>query len=379
MLKTIDRYIIKQFLGTFLFILVVIMAVAVVFDISEKTEDFTRMTATFGQIVLDYYLNFIIYYSNLFSGLLIFIAVILFTGRLAHRSEVIAILSSGVSFPRFLRPYFISATVLTIVALAVTHYVLPNANRTRLAFEEVHIRVPFRVEEKDLHREIAPGVIAYFQTFSAQQQTGYRVSITRWVDGEPRSKLTADRARFDTLTGRWTMYDYVLREVADPLPAISTLGGKDGPATRPVPQPDRIVRGAQMDTLIALKPADLGQRNENATSMTSVELNSFIKEEVARGSNKVAFYMIEKHQRTAYPFATFVFTLIGVGVASRKVRGGTGVHLALGLLLTLLYIFAMKMTTVAATNAGFDPLAAVWLPNIVFSLVGIWIYRRAPK
>ncbi|MCB0791346.1 MAG: LptF/LptG family permease [Flavobacteriales bacterium] len=359
MLRTLDRYIIRQFLGTFLFILLLIMAVAVVFDISEKTADFAKMNASLREIVVDYYLNFVIFYSNLFSGLLIFIAVLLFTSRLAQRTEVIAVLSSGVSFPRLMWPYFVSATILTITALLVDHYVLPSANRTRLAFEEAYIRAPFQVKGKNIHREIAPGVIAYFESFNAQRKTGYRFSLEHWEKGELRSKLMSDRAQYDSVSGKWHVHDFFIR----------TMG----------PGGERTFSGPLIDTTLALTPSDVGQRNENAMSMTGAELDRFIAEERARGSDTMAYYLLEKYGRTAYPFATYVFTLIGVSIAGRKVRGGTGVHLALGVLLVLLYIFAMKLTTVGATNAGLDPLIAVWLPNILFGAVGIWIYRLAPK
>lgn len=359
MLRTLDRYIIRQFLGTFFYILIAIMLIAVVFDISEKTEDFAKMKASWHEIVLDYYVNFVIYYSNLFSGLLIFLAVLLFTSRLAHRTEVIAMLSSGVSFPRIMWPYFVAATFLTGVSLVTNHYVLPKANKVRLDFEEQHIRSTFRVHDKHLLREIEPGTIAYFETFSAKEKLGYRFSLEQWQDGSLTRKLTADRARYDSVTGAWVVYDYLLRELH--------------------PDGDRIQRGQELDTIIPMKPADLGQRWEFAMAMGWDEINAYIAKKFAQGDGSVMPYIIEKHQRTSYPFATYVFTLIGVSVASRKVRGGTGLHLALGVLLALVYIFAMKLTTVAATNAGLDPLLAVWLPNIIFALIGVWIYRKAPK
>jgi lipopolysaccharide export system permease protein len=358
-LRTLDRYIIRQFLGTFFFILVTIMLIAVVFDISEKTEDFTKMTATTQEIVLEYYVNFVIYYSNLFSGLLIFLAVLLFTSKLAHRTEVIAMLSSGVSFPRIMWPYFLAATILTGLSLVTNHMVLPGANKTRLDFEEVHVRSTFRVDDKHMHREIAPGVIAYFESFNAKDRIGYRFGLEQWEDGLLTRKLSADRARYDSTSGAWVLGDYMLRIMGDSL--------------------DHIIKGHETDTIIPLKPSDLGQRWEFAMAMGWDEINEYIAKKQAQGDDSVMPYLIEKHQRTSYPFATYVFTLIGVSIASRKVRGGTGLHLALGVLLVLLYIFAMKLTTVAATNAGLDPLLAVWLPNGIFLLVGIWIYRSAPK
>ena len=359
MLKTLDRYIIRQFLGTFFFILVTIMLIAVVFDISEKTEDFTKMKATTWVIIRDYYLNFIVYYSNLFSGLLIFLAVLLFTSRLAHRTEIIAMLSSGVSFPRIMWPYFLTATILTGLSLLINHAVLPAANRVRLAFEEEHIRATFHVNEKHLLREITPGSITYFESFNTNENIGFRFSMENWSNGELTRKLTADRAQYDSVSGAWRVSDYLLR----------TMDGSR----------EHIERGQLLDTIINLKPSDLGQRWESSMAMGWTELNAYIKAKMAQGDGSLMPFLIEKHQRTSYPFATYVFTLIGVSIASRKVRGGTGLHLALGVLLVLIYIFTMKLTSVAATNAGLDPLIAVWIPNVMFALVGIWIYQKAPK
>jgi lipopolysaccharide export system permease protein len=359
MFRTLDRYIIRQFLGTFFFILVIIMAIAVVFDFSEKTDDFAKMKAGWREVLGDYYLNFVIYYSNLFSGLLIFLAVLLFTSKLAHRTEVVAMLSSGVSFPRIMWPYFTAATLLTILSLVTNHLVLPGANKVRLAFEEQHIRATFRVDATHIHREIEPGTIAYFENFNVQQLTGMRFSLERWEDRMLVRKLTADRAVYDTVTGRWSVFDYHLR----------TMDGRE----------ELLQSGHQLDTLIRLKPSDLGQRWETSMAMTWNELNEHITAKQAQGDASLTPYRIEKHQRTSYPFATYIFTLIGVSIASRKTRGGTGAHLALGVLLALLYIFAMKLTTVAATNAGLDPFIAVWIPNVLFGTIGIWIYRLAPK
>lgn len=359
MLKTIDRYIIRKFLGTFFFMIVLIMMVAVVFDISEKTGDFAEMTATTEEIVKDYYLNFIVYYGNLFSGLFIFIAVLLFTSRLAHRTEVVAMLSSGVSFPRLLWPYFLAATFLAALSLVVNHMVLPAANKVRLAFEEKYIRATFFVEDTNLHREIAPGSIAYCEHYGAKEKTLYDFGLEQWKDNELIRTLHADRAEYDSLNGSWHLRDWSMRVLGD--------------------NGDRLSRGAMKDTVIPLKPTDMGQRWETAMAMSTSELDDYIVAKRAQGDGKVASYLIERHQRTSYPFAVYVFTLIGVGIASRKVRGGTGLHLAAGVALALLYIFAMKLTTVAATNAGLDPLIAVWSPNVVFAIIGILIYRNAPK
>lgn len=375
MFKTLDRYIIRQFLGTFFFILMLIMAIAVVFDISQKTEDFAKATATTKEIVVDYYLNFVVYYSNLFSGLLIFIAVLLFTSRLAGRTEIVAALSSGVSFPRFVRPYFIGATILTALSVYINVFLLPVSNRIRLDFEKRHIWSEYKLEEDNVMRDLGNGTIVYFESVDMPHLTGYRFSLEQWDDQRRlTSKLMSDRATFDTVTGRWTVYDYMIRHI----PAETTDTVSEGLDAPPVP-PERIVRGAKLDTLIALKASDLGQRLSIAAALDRHEIAAFIRDERARGGNKAAYYEVERDQRLAYPFATYVFTLIGVGIASRKVRGGTGVHLVLGVVLCLVYVFAMKITTVAATNSDFNPTLAVWLPNVIFGLIGVWIYVKAPK
>ncbi len=359
MLKTLDRYIIRQFLGTFFFMIIVLMMIAVVFDISEKTQDFAEMSATKSEIINDYYVNFIIYYGNLFTGLFIFISVLLFTSRLAHRTEVIAMLSNGVSFPRIMWPYFVAATFLAGLSLYINHQVLPAANKVRLAFEEKYIRAVFFVEDRNLHREIVPGTIAYCEHYGAKEKTLYTFSLEQWKGNELQRKLRADRAVYDSVNGSWHVTDWTMRTISNDV--------------------ERITRGHELDTVIPLKPSDMGQRWETAMSMSTRELDEYITQKQAQGDGKVVPYLIEKHQRTSYPFATYVFTLIGVSIASRKVRGGTGLHLAAGVGLVLLYIFAMKLTTVGATNAGLDPFIAVWTPNIVFAVVGIWIYRNAPK
>ena len=360
MLRTLDRYIIRQFLGTFFFMLVTIMMIAVVFDISEKTEDFARMTATTTEIVRDYYLNFIVYYANLFSGLFIFLAVLLFTSRLSHRSEIIAMLSSGVSFPRLMRPYAIGATLIAALSLYVNHELLPKANEKRLAFEEDYVRVvAFMVKDRHLHREVAPGLIVYGERFSIETLTLHDFGLERWENGALHSKLDAERAVYDSISGHWRAINYTRR----------VMGA----------QGDALTRGLELDTVLPLRPADLGQRVETAMAMPTGALNTYIADRLRQGDGRVGAYLIEKHQRTAYPLATYIFTLIGVGIASRKVRGGTGLHIAVGVMLVLVYFFVVQFTTVAATNAGMDPFLAVWLPNLGYALIGVWIYRTAPK
>lgn len=359
-MKKLDKYIIRKFLGTFFFMLAMIMSIAVVFDISEKLHKFVRADAPIVKVIFDYYLNFVFYYGNLFSSLLIFLAVLLFTSQMAQRTEIVAILAGGVSFKRILLPYFIGATILFGISLYFTHYQLPIANQTRLDFENTYLRGKFRINDKNLHRQYDAETIAYFESFSTINNIGYKFSIERWSeDGELEYKLMADRARYDSLNGQWKIENYYERLYSD--------------------QGEVLRRGRSKDTTLTLKPSDFGQRLEVASTMGYKELNDFIEEEKRKGSGKTVHYQIEKHQRTSLPFATYILTLIGVSIASRKARGGIGVHLAIGVFIAVTYIFALKVTTVAATNAGMNPLLAVWIPNIFFLIVGIVLYFKAQK
>jgi lipopolysaccharide export system permease protein len=358
-MKKLDLYIIKKFLGTFFFMLAVIMSIAIVFDISEKLEKLVKNQAPLSAILFEYYLNFVLYYGNLFSSLLIFLSVLLFTSQMAQRSEIIAILSSGVSFKRLLFPYFVGASVLVGLSLFFTHYQLPIANQTRLNFENQYLNRTYKIVDKNLHRQIDPETIAYFRTFNAENNFGSKFSMERWENGKLTFKLLAERASYDSANGSWHIENYYKRTITE--------------------FDDILSRGTKMDTIIPMKPTDFGQRLNIASTMSTKALEDFIEEERKKGSDKTVHFEIEKHQRTSYPFATYVLTIIGVSIASRRSRGGIGAHLAIGVLIAVSYIFAMKVTTVAATNAGLNPLLAVWIPNIFYLLIGVYLYTKAQK
>lgn len=359
-MKIIDKYIIRQFLGTFFFMLAVIMSIAVVFDVSEQLEDFVKSGAPLGEIIFDYYVNFVFFYGNTFSSLLIFLSVLLFTGRLAQRSEIIAMFAGGMSFRRLLYPYFIGASILVAISMYFTHYQLPIANQTRLEFEEKYLRKKFKIEDKNLNRQIAENTMAYFNSFSTSNDIGYQFSLEKWDDdGSLQFKLIADRARYDSATGSWRIHNFLIRRYG--------------------PRGESISQGNEMDTVLSMVPSDFGVRLNIASTMGHRELNEYIEAEKIKGSGQTVFFEIEKHQRTSYPFAAYVLTVIAVSMAGRKSRGGIGIHLAAGVFIAVVYIFAMKVTTVAATNAGLDPLLAVWLPNILFAGVALFLYGKAQK
>jgi len=340
--------------------LALIMSIAIVFDVSEQLKRFIKYEAPVDQIILKYYVNFVFYFGNLFSSLLIFLSVLLFTGQLAQRSEIVAILAGGVSFKRLLRPYFIAASILVAISLYFTHYQLPIANRVRIQFEEEYMNKKFKIKDANLHREIEKNTLAYFETFSTINNIGYKFSLERWNDeGRLEYKMLADRAKFNEEKSSWEIQGYRVREFTD--------------------QGEKIYRGSRLDTLLNMMPEDFGVKLNIASTMGYRELTEFIEEERRKGSDQTVFFEIEKHQRTSYPFASYILTVIAVSMAGRKSRGGIGVHLALGVLIAVVYIFAMKVTTVAATNAGLNPLLAVWLPNFFFAGVAILAARKAQK
>jgi len=360
MLKKLDRYIIFRFLGTFMFIMALLMTISMVFDLSEKLDDFLESNPSASEVIFDYYLNFVLHYGNLFSPLIIFIALIFFASQMAQRTEIVAILSSGVSFNRLLRPFFIAATILAGGALYLNHYVIPNANAERLAFEETYYRNKFNIKDANRHLELEPGSFVCFGRINLDRMEGKDFSLEHWgEDRKLKYKLTASTAKLDTVKGQWTMKRYLERRFTDVGEVIN--------------------QGALMDTTLNMTFEDFGRRDNFVSSMTTPDLNEFIDRERRKGSDKIPFYELEKHSRTSLPIATYVLTLIGVSLATRKVRGGIGMHIATGVLVVSLYIFAMKITSVMATNAGMNTLVATWIPNILFGVISIFLYVRAPK
>lgn len=360
MLKILDLYIIKRFLLTFFFILGLIMSIAMIFDISEQIDDFIKRDAPLFEILFKYYLNFILFYGNLFSPLLTFLSVIFFTSQLANRTEIVAILSSGVSFKRLMRPYFISATILATMSFFLNNYLVPEANKQRIDFENQYLR-GFRTNmDKHIHRQIRPDVMVYFDKFNTERKIGYQFSLENWDGVSLKSKLFANYIRWDTVQSLWQLENYYIRTY-----------NEDGT--------ESLVKGQKMDTVLAFSPEEFQTRIEDVQMLDVNELDRFIADETLKGSPNIVFYEIEKHSRNALPFSTYILTVIGVAMSSRKVRGGIGAHIAAGLALAVTYILAMKVSTVYATNAGLDPLIAVWIPNLIYGILAAYLYWKAPK
>jgi len=276
---------------------------------------------------------------------------------MAQNTEIVPILSSGASFNRFLRPYFFSATALVVLTILMYNFFLPPSNKARLDFEEKYWRTNF--SNTSGKKQIIPGVMVSFGSYDIDNQTITNLAIETWKGEKLESILKAYRAKGDSTTKVWNITNFNVRE----------FGERD----------DYFYIGGSVDTVFNFNLTDLIYRDNVIEAMNYKELNAFIKKERLRNSDRIPLYLIEKYNRFAAPFAIYILTLIGVSVSSKKSRGGLGVNIAIGLSICVLYIFSMKMTTVAALNVGFSPLAAVWLPNIIFAFIALWLYKIAPK
>lgn len=358
-LKILDLYIIKKFLGTFFYAIILIISVAIVFDITEKLEDFIDRQAPLNEIIIHYYLNFIPYFANLFSSLFTFIAVIFFTSKLAYNTEITAMLNSGMSFRRLMLPYMISAAIIAGISFSLGHFIIPPANKIKLKFEEKYIRNPIRYSDRDIHKQIEPGVFIYIESFNNMENMGYKFSIEKFEKDTLVSKLNAEVVAWDSINSKWKLINYRIRD-------YKSLD-------------EDFITGKHIDTTINLLPSDFKQRESIVETMNMFELNDFIEEQQMTGAKNIESFLIEKYRRTASPFATFILTIIGASLASRKIKGGIGLHIGLGFLFSFSYILFMQVSTTFSIEGTMDPLLAVWIPNIVYAIIALILYRLAPK
>jgi len=358
-LKKIDIYIIKKFLGTFFFAISLLILIVIVFDVSEKIDEYLEKQATLYEIIFVYYLNFIPYFINLFSYLFTFIAVIFFTSKMASNSEIVAILSSGISFRRFLVPYMISAIFLGIMSFYLANFLIPKTNQKMMAFEKAYLKNPYRNLDRNIHMQISPGHFVYMESYNNFMNTGYKFAMENFKNNRLVYKLNSQRIVWDSAVGEWSIRDYVIRTYEGNRETIRT--------------------GERLDTVINMKPSEFTFILEDMKTMNFTELRAFIDKERLKGSKQIKEYEVEKHKRIADPFATIILTLIGVSISSRKVRGGIGMHLGFGLALTFSFILFSQITTVFATRGSLSPWVAVWIPNFLYSIIAVVLYRYAPK
>ena len=361
-LKILDRYIIRKFVGTYLFSIAMIVIVVVVFDYVEKIDDFATNHAPIDAIV-DYYLNFVPFFVNQFSALFTFVACIFFTSKLAHRTEIVAMLSGGMSFRRLMWPYFIGALVITAISLSLSLWIIPVSQRTCVSFEETYItRNKNRSVRYDRHiyRQIEPGTFLYIRGFSNNSKQASFMAIEKYEGGSVRESLDASEVKFDEAAKRWTAQRYIKRSFDEN--GVETFS-----------------QHRNLDTLLNIDINELGNMQSMVKTMKIGELNAFIDQQKAKGSDMIRHFEVEHHTRYSYPLGTFILTLIGVSLSSRKLRGGTGLHIGIGIVLCFSYILLTRIFEVFARGGSLPSMLAVWLPNILYTIIAIYLYHKAPK
>jgi Predicted permeases len=359
LLKRLDLYIIKKFIGTYFFAILIIIGIAVIFDAAEKIDDFMEKNAPFRAIVFDYYMNFIPYFASLFSSLITFVAVIFFTSKLAYNTEIVAILASGVSFKRLLYPYFLAALFITLLNFVLVSFVIPRANEIKIDFENKYVKKQYVNTDMNIHRQLSPNTFVYMEGFSVSGKIAHKFSLEKYQGNKLVSKMMSDYAQWDSTSGKWTAYNYYIRNIND--------------------NGEVIKRGDKLDTLIDLSGRELSQRSNVVETMNLFELQQRIDKQRARGADDVEFLEAEKNKRYAYPLSTFILTLIGVSLSSRKIRGGIGLHIGLGILLSFAYILFMRFSEIFAIGGVISANVAIWVPNVLFAFIALFLYWRTPK
>lgn len=358
----LDWYIIRKFIGTYIFSIVLIISIALVFDFNENLSKFTKYHAPWRAIVFDYYANFIPYYSNLFSPLFVFIAVIFFTSKLAGNSEIIAMLSSGVSFRRLMRPYMISCVLIASVTFYLNSFVIPHGTVIRQNFESLYRNSKKNTSAENVQLQVGKGTVAYIQHYDDRYKRGYGFSLDKFEGKKLVSHMTAMEIQYDTIANakyHWKATNWKTR----------TLVGLR----------ERIVTGDVKDTVILMEPTDLVYSKGQQETFTSPELLDYISKQTSRGSGNVVQYEVEFHKRIAMSFSSFILTIIGLSLSARKRKGGMGLYLGIGLGLSFGYIMLQTVSSTFAINAGTPPVLAAWIPNLIFAFIAYFCYRHAPR
>ncbi len=354
--KRFDRYIIKNFLGTFAFSILLLCCIVIMFDVNEKLD--AVLTAPLSATVFQYFMNFLPFIVSQFSPLFTFISVIFFTSRLADRSEIIAILSSGISFKRLLVPYMVAATLIAVCSYFLSAYIIPPANMKRIEYTNRWVKNKEVVYGDNIQLQVNPGVMAYMQRYDNTTRSGYHFSLEEFDGKTLKSRLTAENIRYDS-AGLWTCTAWKLQEFRG--------------------SSEKLTQGGTLDTLLNIEPRDFLISKNDEQMMTSPELKQYIEKQKSRGVANIMNFEIEYERRYAMTAAAFILTIIGLSLSSRKVRGGMGLNIGIGLLLSFTYILFMTVTSTFAVGGYTSARVAMWIPNMIYSIIAIFLYRRASR
>lgn len=361
-LKILDWYIIKKFIGTYFYSIALIISISIVIDVNENLAKFTQYNAPLKAIVFDYYMNFIPYFANLFSPLFVFIAVIFFTSKLAGNSEIISMLAAGVSFKRLMRPYMISAAIISLLTFFLGSYIIPKGTIVRQNFETMYKNRKKNTSAENVQLQVGKGIIAYIQHYDNNYKKGYGFCLDKFENKKLVSHLTASEVQYDTISDtkyHWKVYNWRIRNLRG--------------------MRETITSGSVKDTTIMMEPTDLVFSKGQQETFTSPQLRDYISKQIDRGSGNVVQYEVEYHKRIATSFASFILATIGLSLSSRKRKGGMGMYLGIGLALSFGYIMLQTVSSTFAINANTPPMLAAWIPNIIFTVVAYFCYRKAPN
>lgn len=361
-LKILDWYIIKKFMGTYIFSILLIISISIVFDVNENLAKFAQYHAPLHAIIVDYYLNFIPYFANLFSPLFVFIAVIFFTSKLAGNSEIISILATGTSFRRLMRPYMFSCVIISALSFYLSAYVIPHGTVIRQNFETMYKNKKKNTSADNVQLQVGKGVVACIQHYDNNMKKGYGFFLDKFENKKLVSHLTAMEVQYDTISEskyHWTLINWKDRKMKG--------------------MREHITSGVRKDTIIQMEPTDLVYSKGQQETFTSPELKDYISKQINRGSGNVVQYQVEYHKRIASSFASFILTIIGASLSARKRKGGMGMYLGIGLALSFAYIMLQTVSATFAINASFPPILAAWIPNLVFAVIAWFCYRQAPN
>ena len=359
--KILDRYILGKFLATFFFAIAMIIVIVVMFDYVEKVDDFTELHAPLSEVIFDYYLNFIPYFANQFCSLFTFIACIFFTSKLAYQTEIVAMLSGGMSFRRLMWPYFLGALIIGSLSLTLNLWVIPVTQQKIVSFEAKYIKRRQNVQfDRHIYRQIEPGTFAYIRGYQNSSKRASFFALDHFEEGTMTRSLEASEVIFDPETKRWSAPRYIIRTFDEE-------------------HHETFTQYRNLDTLINLEVAELSNVNQLIKTMNIHELNDFLEQQQSKGANTINLIQVERNARFAYPIGTFILTLIGVSLSSRKVRGGTGLHIGVGIALCFSYILFYRFFEEFAKSGSLPPGLAIWLPNLIYLAIAVYLYQKAPK
>jgi lipopolysaccharide export system permease protein len=380
MLKLIDRYILKRFLVTFFFVVLILLAVITVIDLTEKIDKYNKANLT-GLEILGYYLDFIPWIGALLMPITIFIATVYVCSRMAAHTEIIAILSTGVSFRRLLLPYFVGAGIVALLSFALNGWIIPEASKSRLAFELQYLKSKYYFDKRNIHMQVAKDTYMYLQSYNNSSNTGYHFTMEKFEDNHLVEKLTAARIEWDSTKVKWRLRDWKIKRV-DAVFDSSKLSRPDGPAmtvANKAPVDDPALHGTEKDTSLVINPKEFENDYRKYDGMTMGELDNYISTLKSRGSTGVEAYEVEKQARYASPFSIFILVFMGVIVSARKSRGGTGLQIALGFALSFVFLILFVLFRSLADAGDMPPRLSVWIPNIMFGVISLVMYKTVPR